>query len=765
MKKILCLAVIPPLFWLLAGCATAVKPSVVKLCEQNKCDPIKEESPRQELLVKLYSLIKKNLNKSFPLYEVEPGKILAAKDRQAYPEQGFSFYVQGGPMPGTGTAKSITFNDILYVDRENMEIKLKVSYVGTWNMMPLLVLPAEAILSIKSATEVSLESDHLSSWMVVGTGVWHFKWFFDYIDFDRMILAGSCSTRYVGPLSLGGGKGYVQVSLGDALPDMTETPAVAQGAPPEKKPDSPAVASPPLLVFKTAVEDGSKDGIFDGGEQVTMRVDVENRGAGSAGNVEVQLTGDESLLRYFGNRRSIGDIQPGEKRMAEFKAVLPMEIEPGAKEIHVRVREGKGYSPEEMNVLKVAVRSGTVRESVEVISAVPKLVFNTQLRDQNGNSILDGGEEISLRIEVENKGEAKAEKVEVLLTGHPVLTRAFGNSRAIGDILVGEKKAALFKATLPAQIPSEPANLRVEIREGRGFAPPERKVLQVAMRAVEVREVVEVLSDIDVDDIPPRVKGYQRQEDFALIVGIGRYREKMIPEIKYAVRDAEVVAKYFEHLAGISPGNIKVLTDDKATKSDIESHLEDWLQKRATKNSTVFVYYAGHGAPDHLGKEAYIVPFEGHPDFPSKLYPLTRMYEALGRLPAKEVVVMLDSCFSGAKGRSVTSEGARPLVMSPGTPALAVGRITVIAGSTGSQISSDYDKMRHGLFTYYLLRGMRGEADRDKKGVVEIGGLFDYVKANVAERAVVEFNREQTPVLLPADAKGDKLRIPVTKTH
>jgi len=129
MKKIFCLAVILPLFWLLAGCATAVKPSVVKLCAQNACDTIKEESPRQELLVKLYNLIKKNLNKSFPLYEAEPGKIIEAKEKQAYLDKGFSFYVQGGPMPGAGTAKSITFNDILYVDRENMEIKLKISYV------------------------------------------------------------------------------------------------------------------------------------------------------------------------------------------------------------------------------------------------------------------------------------------------------------------------------------------------------------------------------------------------------------------------------------------------------------------------------------------------------------------------------------------------------------------------------------------------------------------------------------------------------------
>ncbi len=101
---------------------------------------------------------------------------------------------------------------------------------------------------------------------------------------------------------------------------------------------------------------------------------------------------------------------------------------------------------------------------------------------------------------------------------------------------------------------------------------------------------------------------------------------------------------------------------------------------------------------------------EGHPDYPSQLYSLQKMYDALNKLPVREVVVMLDSCFSGAKGRSITGEGTRPVSISIENPVLAGGKIVVIAASSGSQMSSDYDKVKHGLFTYYLLRGMRGEA-------------------------------------------------------
>ncbi|MCX5835386.1 MAG: hypothetical protein NTX62_00115, partial [Deltaproteobacteria bacterium] len=125
--------------------------------------------------------------------------------------------------------------------------------------------------------------------------------------------------------------------------------------------------------------------------------------------------------------------------------------------------------------------------------------------------------------------------------------------------------------------------------ESKGFAATERRVLQVAMRSVEVKEVIEVVSEIDVDDIPSRVKGYEKKEDFALLFGISNYREKIIPEVKYASRDAEVMAKYLEHLAGIPRSNIMILTNDKVTKSDLEAYMEDWLPRRVTKNSRVFV--------------------------------------------------------------------------------------------------------------------------------------------------------------------------------
>ncbi len=71
---------------------------------------------------------------------------------------------------------------------------------------------------------------------------------------------------------------------------------------------------------------------------------------------------------------------------------------------------------------------------------------------------------------------------------------------------------------------------------------------------------------------------------------------------------------------------------------------------RVKPASTVYVYYAGHGTPNPKTGEAYLVPWDGHPDYPDGLYPLHDLYAALNTLPAKEVLVLLDACFSGATG-------------------------------------------------------------------------------------------------------------------
>ena len=251
----------------------------------------------------------------------------------------------------------------------------------------------------------------------------------------------------------------------------------------------------------------------------------------------------------------------------------------------------------------------------------------------------------------------------------------------------------------------------------------------------------------DVDKLPES-KTPPRKNAYAVVVGIEQYRQKL-PRADYAAHDAEVMSDYLTKVMGFQEENIALLLDTHAARTDLVKYVEQWLPNRVEKGDSVFIYFSGHGAPNPKTGEAYMVPYDGDPSYIDTTgYPLKRLYEQLASLPAREVVVMLDSCFSGAGGRSVIAKGMRPMGLSVETPVLAKGKTVVLAASSGDQVSSTYDAKGHGLFTYFVLKGLQGEADQNKDGTVDLREVFDYIRPQVERVARREYNNEQTPQLL-----------------
>jgi hypothetical protein len=104
---------------------------------------------------------------------------------------------------------------------------------------------------------------------------------------------------------------------------------------------------------------------------------------------------------------------------------------------------------------------------------------------------------------------------------------------------------------------------------------------------------------------------------------------------------------------------------------------------------------------------------------------------------------MLDSCFSGSGGRSVLASGTRPLVLLEDS-SQPPEKAAVLAASGAREVAGGLDLRRHGLFTYFLLRGLAGEADETRSGHVTLGALGKYVEARVSETAR-RSNRDQHP--------------------
>jgi uncharacterized caspase-like protein len=244
------------------------------------------------------------------------------------------------------------------------------------------------------------------------------------------------------------------------------------------------------------------------------------------------------------------------------------------------------------------------------------------------------------------------------------------------------------------------------------------------------------------------MKAIPKTSAYAVVVGIEQYREQLA-KAEFVDRDAKLVGEYLTRILGYPEEHVVVLLNEKATGNDLKKYFGDWLRNNVERDASVFVYYSGHGAPNPQTGDAFFVPYDGDPNFlDSTGYPLKRLYTELDKLPAKEITVVLDSCFSGAGGRSVIAKGQRPMVISVENPVLASGKVTVLAASSGAQTSSTYLDQGHGLLTYFFLKGLQGEGDLNKDGAVGLAELFEYVKPNVQRVARKQYNNEQIPQLL-----------------
>jgi hypothetical protein len=245
----------------------------------------------------------------------------------------------------------------------------------------------------------------------------------------------------------------------------------------------------------------------------------------------------------------------------------------------------------------------------------------------------------------------------------------------------------------------------------------------------------------DIDAVPD-FKTAPRPNDIAIVIGIENYQG--VPTSEHSGSDAALVKEYLKAL-GFQERNIDLIVNERATKSRIETAIEGWLPNRAKRDSRIIVYYSGHGAPEPTTGEAYIVPFDGDPNYlATSGYSLKRLYEKLGAVRTVETIVLLDSCFSGTGGRSVLARGARPLVVvKEASPASR--NMAVLSAAHGTQISTSSPERGHGLFTYYFLKAL-------KDGMKSLADIYEYMKPQVEDEAK-QLNIQQSPSLNPSPEK------------
>lgn len=317
-------------------------------------------------------------------------------------------------------------------------------------------------------------------------------------------------------------------------------------------------------------------------------------------------------------------------------------------------------------------------------------------------------------------------------------------ARTLARVDVGEAVAKPADPAAPEVSAgySEDPELAAKQRELAGARKKQATAEQLAKLEAEIARLTgaatpQYRSDVD----EPVVARPEDPAAYAVVVGVESYQMSDLPKARFAERDARSMARRLEAL-GVPPRNMKVLVGSDATRSKLAAVLEQWLPERATAASKVYFYFSGHGAPDPVTGDSYLVPWDGDPSLLKRTgYPLSALYADLGKVPAARRVALLDSCFSGSGGRSLLAKGARPLVNVLDTGS---GSVTVLAAASASQITATAESQGHGLFTYHLLKSL-GAGGRAASAV------YAELKPKVQDDAARQ-SREQTPIFSGPDA-------------
>ena len=230
------------------------------------------------------------------------------------------------------------------------------------------------------------------------------------------------------------------------------------------------------------------------------------------------------------------------------------------------------------------------------------------------------------------------------------------------------------------------------------------------------------------------------RDRWAVVIGVGKYAHsgKAFQNLKYADRDAKAFSGFLQTEQGgnFQPDHICCLTNEKATVENVRHAMFEFLAK-ADKDDLAVIFFSGHGMPQGGGRNFFMLCHDTRPDrLASTSFPMWDIDTALRKfVRAERVVVFADACHAGAISTPTGAKGADDNLIHRYLQQLALaepGRL-VFTASEASEKSFESDRYKSGVFTRFLLKGLRGGADADNDGIVTAGEIVEYVRDQVVK--------------------------------
>jgi hypothetical protein len=223
---------------------------------------------------------------------------------------------------------------------------------------------------------------------------------------------------------------------------------------------------------------------------------------------------------------------------------------------------------------------------------------------------------------------------------------------------------------------------------------------------------------------------YQRKVDvvhdksvkiWAVVIGIARYEH--MPALKYSDDDAYKIYAHLKSPEGgaLKDNQIRLLVDEDATRANIIVAMNEIFLK-ADENDVIMLYYSGHGL------EGTFLPID-YDGFKNALHH-DEIKEIFNKSMAKHKVCFADACHSGSL-LAAKSPFASSLMYFYEELEKSSGGSAFFMSSKSKEFSLEDGGLRQGIFSHFLIKGLKGEADINKDATITIKELYDYVSNNV----------------------------------
>lgn len=504
------------------------------------------------------------------------------------------------------------------------------------------------------------------------------------------------------------------------------------------------VLPPVLSVVPGSLEFVDADGnnVVDANETCKIRFAITNTGRGDGYGCVVRVTATGSTQGVEIKDMPLPTILMGTRQMVELPIIANAYTETGDMMLDIYVEEPHGFGTEH---IKSTI--GTHRMKAPSVNVVSYKVIGP------ASGTLERRKPFNLQIIVQNTEQGTAENVQVGISLPHNVNRIGGSTDyvTIAMLKAGESRTLEYEL-IANQEAAEQMDIQIALSEKHGkYAEDANIPLQfgqhiggsIAMNIERHDEEVNIeraslVSEVD-ENIP--ISNSKNSNTFALIIANENYQS--VAPVPYALNDGKVFQEYCLKTLGIPEKQIKYVPN--ATGNQIKAQI-DWLQTITSvfEDAQIIFYYAGHGIPDESNRTAYLLPVDGIGTNVTTGYKLDDLYAALGKMPAKNVTVFMDACFSGSKREEGMLASARGVAIDTrsGQPQ---GNMVVFSAAQGNETAYPNNEEKHGMFTYYLLKKLQ-----ESKGEVTLQELGEYITRNVSQQSILLNGKSQTPCVTPS---------------